>query len=400
VSPPERLVTRPFVFVTLAHLLQGLGYASMLLVPLLLHHLEATRSEIGAIMGTAAVGGLLFRPAVGWALDRIGRKPTIVVGTLFAACGMGLIGLVDTIGPLVYSARFVIGIGAGAMFTAYFTLASDVVPASRRTEGIALFGISGLLPLMVNPVAAVLGVKGGDVASFIPMVAMVMLTSLFFLAMVPEPPRAPRVTAGGLRGVLGALTHRSLRPVWVATIAFASLVCVFFVFATVTAQSMGVEMPSRIWFGYALAAAAVRLFGAKLPDRVGTHNIVAPSIGLYILAAFVVAGAEGEASFHLAAVLAGMAHGYTFPVLVSQVVSRVADDSRGAGLAFYTGLWDVCFLLMAPMTGVYADAFGDRALFGTVATMGIGLLVVWAILEHLWGPVRTGGGTKVEANPR
>jgi predicted MFS family arabinose efflux permease len=130
---------------------------------------------------------------------------------------------------------------------------------------------------------------------------------------------------------------------------------------------------------------------------VGTHNILAPSIGLYILAAFVIAGAEGESSFHLAAVLAGMAHGYTFPVLVSQVVSRVADDRRGAGLAFYTGLWDVCFLLMAPMTGVFADAFGDRALFGAVATMGIGLLAVWAALEHRWGP---GSGAKVEANPR
>ena len=248
-SQPAPLVTRPFVLVTVAHLLQGLGFASMLLLPLLLDHLKASRSQIGTIMATAAVGGLLFRPVVGWALDRVGRKPTIFAGTFFCAVGMGLIGLVDTVGPLVYVARFTIGVGIGAMFTAYFTLASDVVPPSRRTEGIALFGISGLLPLLVNPLAASLDVSGAKVGSFIPIVALVMLTSLVFLAGVPEPPSAPRSTAGGLRGVLNALSHRSLRPVWVATIAFAGLVSVFFVFATVTAEAKGVSMPSKIWLG-------------------------------------------------------------------------------------------------------------------------------------------------------
>ena len=38
------------------------------------------------------------------------------------------------------------GIAAALLFSALFTYGTDVVPASRRTEGIALFGVSGLLP--------------------------------------------------------------------------------------------------------------------------------------------------------------------------------------------------------------------------------------------------------------
>ena len=381
-SEPARLITRPFVMVTLAHLLQGLGYSSMLLLPLFLNHLEATRSEIGMIMASASIGGLLLRPVVGWALDRVGRKPVIFVGTLFTSVGMGLIGLVDSVGPLIYGARVLIGIGVGAMFTSYFALASDVVPESRRTEGIALFGISGLLPLMVNPFAASIGVNGAQVGTFIPAVALAMLVSLIFLAMVPEHRAAVAVEARVRGGLWEAILAPRLRPVWLATIAFAGLVSVFFVFATVTAESFGVERPSEIWFGYALAAASVRLFGAKLPDRLGTHNMVAPSIGLYVLACVVISGAESEGAFHVAAVLAGMSHGYTFPVLVSQVVSRVPDENRGSSLAFYTGLWDVCGLCIAPLAGRYADTMGDEALFVTAAAAGTLLLVSWAWLEH------------------
>ncbi len=380
-----RLVTRPFVMVTLAHLLQGLGFSSMLLLPLFLHHLEASRSEIGMIMACASIGGLLLRPAVGWALDRVGRKPVIFVGTLCAATGMALIILVDSIGPLIYGIRILIGIGVGAMFTSYFALASDVVPAARRTEGIALFGISGLLPLMVNPIAASLGVTGPEIRTFIPTVAIVMLVSLVFLALVPEErPQQVKASAGG-ESIWSTLLARDLRSVWIATIAFASLVSVFFVFATVTAEAAGLQFPSKIWFGYALAAASVRLFGAKLPDRLGTHNMVAPSIVLYVLSCLVIAQAESESAFHVAAVLAGMSHGYTFPVLVSQVVSRVPEHKRGASLAFYTGLWDICGLSIAPLAGTYADAMGDDALFMTAAAVGTVLLSCWAWLEHRHG---------------
>ena len=212
-----------------------------------------------------------------------------------------------------------------------------------------------------------LGAFSTTVGTFISTVAIVMLCSLLFLSGVPEPEAPKRSTTGGLRGVLRALTTQALRPVWVATIAFAGLVSVFFVFATVTAQSMGVDLPARIWFGYALAAASVRLFGAKLPDRIGTHKVLAPAIGLYIAASLTIAAAQGEAAFHIAAILGGVAHGYTFPVLVSQVVSRVPEDSRGSGLAFYTGLWDLCGVTVAPFAGLYADAYGDSALFATAA---------------------------------
>lgn len=121
----EPLLTGPFVCLMVAHFLQALGYSSMLLLPLCLQHLEASRTEIGAIMATAAASGLLARPFVGWSLDRFGRKPTLVVGTAIMVVALAMVGLVDRIGPLVYAERAVFGVGVGVLFTAYFTYAAD-----------------------------------------------------------------------------------------------------------------------------------------------------------------------------------------------------------------------------------------------------------------------------------
>ena len=87
-APP--LITRPFLLLLLAHFLQSLGWTSMILLPLYLDALEASRAEIGAIVAAAQIGGLVSRPAVGWALDTMGRKPTLIIGTVIAVIGMAL----------------------------------------------------------------------------------------------------------------------------------------------------------------------------------------------------------------------------------------------------------------------------------------------------------------------
>ena len=122
------------------------------LLPVYLGELNATNADIGTIMATASVGGLLLRPVVGWSLDQVGRKPTLIAGTLFLSAGMASVGLVDGIDSTIYVARVLIGIGAGALFTGYFVFVTDFIPQSRRTEGIALFGISGLLPVGLNSI--------------------------------------------------------------------------------------------------------------------------------------------------------------------------------------------------------------------------------------------------------
>lgn len=379
------MVTKPFLLLIGGHFLQALGYSTMLLLPLYLDYLDASRTEIGAIMASAAVGGLFFRPLVGWSLDVLGRKPTLIVGTVLLSVGMSLVFFVRDVGPLAYIQRIVYGLGTGALFTGYFTFAADLVPESRRTEGLALFGISGLLPLALNPLVSEAGVSSPNLRYFFPAVGGLILLSLLFILFLEEPKRETARFRIGIRGAIRALANRRLVPVWCATTIFAGLVAVFFAFATVTAEHRGIGRPAAIWFAYAAAACTIRLSGGRLPDKIGTWNIVAPALACYGVAALLVADGWTTQAFLLAGVFAGIGHGYCFPVLASQVVSRTPAFLRGSGLAMYTAVWELSALSLTPMYGMIADSYDDATMFAMLVVNSALVMAGWAVLEHKLG---------------
>ena len=377
-----RLLTRNFALVTLAHLLQALGWSSMLLLPLYLDTLGADRHQIGAVMGSAAIGGLLLRPAVAWGLDVVGRKPTLAVGTLVMTLSFVLVAAIDDVSYVAYVVRVIFGVGVGALFSGYFTLAADIIPEARRTEGLALFGISGLVPLAINPISHHLGVNAHDLRWFLPLMGGVILLSLIPLAMIREPERAHTGQPLRLTEVVRALRQRSLWPCWLATFVFSGLAKLFMAFATVVAASRGIENPPDFWLTYAAGAVFVRLLGARLPDRLGPVRVVAPAIGLAVVAAVILPLAESEAGLLLAGLLAGIGHGYAFPILASLIVTRAPDHLRGSALTTFTALCEVSGLLLPPLLGIVADLTSDAVMFWVAAGFSALSLAAWVVMER------------------
>ncbi|MEN0060750.1 MAG: MFS transporter [Myxococcota bacterium] len=379
-SPEPRLLTRPFLVLMVAHALQSLGFASLLLMPLYLDHLGASRTEVGLVLATSAIGGLLVRPLVGWALDRLGRISTLFVGTAFLATGLGLIGFVDAIGPLVYLVHAAVGIGTGSLFTGYFTMAADLLPPARRTEGLALFGIAGLVTLTVNPVADALGISGAGLRWFFVVMSGLVASSGLLLWWLPRV--APQPASQHRSAVFVALRRRALLPVWWATLVFSTLVAIFMAFATVTAQDRGMADPASVWLSYALGAVTVRLFGARLPERVGPSRMVVPSLLSYAVGVFGVAWAASGTGFLVAGLFAGLGHGFAFPVLTGQVVNRAQADLRGSAMALFTALWDLTKLMLVPVAGWLADVTDDATMLTSTGVLGVLSLGVWRGLER------------------
>ena len=322
-------------------------------------------------MGTAAVASLLAMPVVAWALDVMGRRPSLIVGTCLAAAAMASIFFVRDIGPEIFGVRLLFGFGAGIIFPGYFAFASDIVPEHRRTEGFAIFGIAGLLPLMVNPLSGELGITPEGLRTFYPVLGCLVLGSLVFLLRVPEPSRKAPPRSVFSKELLRALTRARLSPVWLATAIFAGFFSIFAAFATVAAEQRGVSVARDLWLSYSLCAVSVRLFGAKLPDRLGPANIVAPALASYASAMVLLAGATTDAGFMVAGGLAGLGHGYCFPVLSAQVVSRIPDSMRGGGLTTFTALWSLASLVAAPLFGRISDSQGDAVMFSLAAVIAV-----------------------------
>ena len=177
-------------------------------------------------------------------------------------------------------------------------------------------------------------------------------------------------------------SRRTLWPSFVATTLFSGQVSVFFSFAVVAGERRGFADPAFIWIPYALGAVGVRLIGARLPDRIGTSNLVAPTVATYAAAVLLVAWAQTPAAYLAAGLLAGLAHGYAFPVITSQIVSRAPRALTGMALTVFTGVWELSDLVLSPLAGLLADRTDDATMFASVAVAAALGLVAWTLLER------------------
>jgi MFS family permease len=381
----EPIWTRAFCLLTLSHLLGALGYASMLLLPLYLTFLGGSRSEVGLIMSSAHLAGLATRPIVGWSLDRFGRHSSLIFGGVVTALSLAAVYLITAIDYTAYGVRILFGIGEGFIFTGYFAFAADLIPKSRRTEGLALFGVAGLLPLLVNPIADITGFQGEGLRPFLTSVSVLVLLSAILILLIPsetskqskmtELPlddsnnhatidKSPKddlsVQSDSFKATIVYLFAPHMRPLWWSTIAFAGAVALLMTFGSVVSASRGMIYPTAVWFTYVGGAVMARLFGAKLPEKLGPAKLVAPSLSLYGVALLIYAQSVEMWGMLLAGALAGVAHGYCFPVLTSLIVSAVDERYRGRALATFTGLWGGAAIIFAPLGGYIADHWSDE----------------------------------------
>jgi MFS family permease len=359
----QRLWTRPFVLCFVTNLCQGTAFNLFLHLPGYLHDLGANDVRIGWISSLTALAAVAFRPPVGRAMDRHGRRPVIRLGGALHACATALYLGVHSIGPLLYAVRVLHGVAEALLFSALFAYAADRVPAARRTEGLALFGVSGMLPISIGGWLGdwLLPIHGFPLLF---QLATVLAAGSFVLSLaMTEPPR-PHVTASASVGTKAALRQRELGPLWLLGTVFSIVLTAFFVFIKRFVDETGIGSVGLFFGAYTGAALVLRIFFGWLPDRVGPKRVLAPALAALTLGFAAMTFAQTQGSLVLAGVLCGIGHGFTFPILFGLVVSRTPEENRGSTLALFTALFDLGVLIGGPSFGLVIERFGFAAMYG------------------------------------
>jgi predicted MFS family arabinose efflux permease len=384
-SQNVRLFNKHFGLLVLCHFLQALGWSSMLLLPKYFQQLGENSESIGILMASASLGGLLVRPLIGWALDCYGKRLVLTLGSVCLAAGMWTLSVhAPTYGPLL-AGRILVGIGAGTLFTGYFAFVAVHIPSARRTEGLALFGISGILPMALNALTGEISSDPNFVQQLFPVLTLPIIISGALIWWVPEHNSSQPTQQTTHIFKFGDLFTRKLWSVWIATLIFSTQVAAFMAFATLCAPPQEQAASQHIWLYYAMGAVSVRLFAAKWPDRLGTHNFVAPSLAAYCIGFLLLVDGTTSTAYCFAGLFAGFGHGYCFPVLTSQVIQRIESHATSRGLALFTALWEITSLIATAPLGAFADAYGLNSMCGLVVVFSVVLLCLWTVAEHRFG---------------
>ncbi|WP_406060359.1 MFS transporter [Streptomyces sp. NBC_01077] len=182
-----------------------LGY---LVTPFLVFFLASrgvTGAETSYVLGALGAGNLLG-PAVGGILaDRIGRRPTMLIGLIGASAAQGALFLAPGVWTMAAAALLISAAGS-TVSPAASALLADAVDSERRQRAYALFGWG------VNIGTAVAGILGGYLAAqgywllFAVDAGSMLVYALVVAIRLPEPqratsPRQPEGTKAGKDGI-------------------------------------------------------------------------------------------------------------------------------------------------------------------------------------------------------
>ncbi|HSM02277.1 MAG TPA: MFS transporter [Acidimicrobiia bacterium] len=387
------LLNPRFVSAWMVSLLAGLSYFLFVHFPRFLESLGASEVEIGLIVGSTALSAIAVRPHLGRDLDRRGRRPILLLGGLVNVIVLALYPTVGSLGLWLYAIRIGQGFGVALSFTAIFTYAADLVPADKRTQGLALFGVSGLLPIALGGVLGdfVLARWSFDGLFYTSLALGALALALSFTLPESSTPVGRRGEVSFLRPLL----QRDLLPLWWITVVFTLSLNAYFTFLRTFVDESGIGTVGGFFAAYAGTAIAVRIIGGWVPDRLGSKRVLYPSLVIFAAGFVVLATASTSLAVAVAGGLCGFGHAYVFPILYAMSFGRAQTTDRGSASAIFTGLFDIGTLIGGPVLGTLITWFGYSAMFLVAAGWVVAGSIVFSLWEGDAGPRRRTRTTRV-----
>lgn len=147
----EKIWNRRFILLFITNLLVlAAFYASIPIIPIYCQEIGITGSKIGIVLTAMSVATILFRPVAGYLLDNFNRYHVYLFFLALFCLSFPAFVLFPIFGILI-----VIRLYMGAVYSvcgsATMTLAGDVLPVAKITEGISRFAFTVSIGMAVGP---------------------------------------------------------------------------------------------------------------------------------------------------------------------------------------------------------------------------------------------------------
>ncbi len=383
----ERLWNGNYIKVMSANFL--LYFAFYILTPLLPLYLSerfgTTKDMIGVVLSGYTVAALIIRPFSGFIVDSFSRKKVLMVCiTVFSVFFLGYIAA----GTLLMFAlvRTIHGAPFGAVTVANSTVAIDVLPASRRNEGIGYYGLSNNLAMAIAPSVGIYIYKYTDNFSLLFWIAVVVA----FMAVIADSTiKLPSKEIIRNKTKM-SLDRFFLTRAWVLAVNISFVGLCWGVLSNYLAMYSKEELGITGGTGTYFMLLSVGLFSSRLQGakalRAGklTQNaaegMMISFVGFVIFVAF-----PNVIGYYLSALLIGLGNGHIYPAFLNMFISIANHNERGTANSSILTSWDAGFGIGILLGGIVAEYFGFRAAFWmVVAFNAIGVLMFFTITKQFY----------------
>jgi MFS family permease len=334
----SRAETGPVIAVSLISALRLLGI--FLILPVFsvyaVRYPGASVGLAGVAFGSYALTQSLAQIPLGWASDRWGRRPVLLIGLALFALGSIACGLAENIFQLIF-ARVIQG--TGAVGSVAFAALADVTRPSVRTQAYTITGLAIGSAFMIGVLAGpLLAARVGLDGLFYLLAAVAILAMLLAAISFPRIPRsAHREPPLALKPLL---FDGALRPIFVAAFVLSLALNLFFFTYPLSWNELGLDKAElwRVYLVIFLPSVLLVFPYVRRSERRGRFRAplllgwlsAAAGYGVYLL------GAQYDFLLYLAGATFFFGYSLYQPLLPAFLTRRVPSAGRGSASGIYS----------------------------------------------------------------
>ncbi|WP_028784656.1 MFS transporter [Thalassobacillus devorans] len=382
-SKREPIWTKSFISISLTQFTVFLAFYSLLTtLPIyVIQDMNGTEAQGGLTVTAMLVTAILIRPFSGKIIDVLGKKKTLIASiTLFTITTFLYIGISEFI-PLLWL-RLFHGLSFGLFTTVSGAIAADVVPESRRGEGIGYFAMAMNLAVVAGPFI------GLSVLQFAPFQVLFTLLSVFmvsgtlsaFLVNVPNATETSQKTAR-LKFSLHDLIETKAVPIALisslAALSYSSILS----FLSVYANAIGLSSAASYFFlVFAMAMLFSRPYLGRAYDIKGPKFVILPCLFIFAFGLVFISFTSTAWMLLVSAAIIGLGYGTLLPSFQTMAVQSAPIERSGHSTATFFMFYDTGIAAGSFIWGVVVAKAGFQQLYlisAVVVLVLIGLFYVY-----------------------
>ncbi len=363
----------------------SLFFAFYVLTPLLPLYLSetfgATKDVIGLVLSGYTITALILRPFSGYIVDTFPRKQVLMI--CFTAFAIFFAGYLAASTLLLFTIiRTIHGGPFGALTVANSTVAIDVLPSSRRNEGIGYYGLSNNLAMAIAPTIGIFIYHQTHNFELLFWLSLIVAVGGLIVDATVKVPKAKSQKPKTV-----SLDRFFLLRGWLLGVNMVAFGFCFGVLSNYLAiygkEAMGITGGTGTYFLLCSVGLILsRLQGGKalregrLIFNAGSGMVIS-LVGYTLFILMPTLGSSKFFTFHFSlftsigyygsALLIGLGNGHMWPAFQNMMINMASHSERGTANSTILVSWDIGMGMGILLGGIVAEHFGYSAAFWTVS---------------------------------
>lgn len=363
-----RLWTRDFISIAITNFLVFTTFFYLLVtLPIYaLQELHGAESEVGLITAVFLIASILIRPFAGKWIEKAG-KYIVFISSLIVLFAASILYFISQSIVSLLILRFFHGIGFGMATTATGTIVADLIPETRKGEGMGYYGLTLNLAMAIGPFLGltVMQQAGTNVIFIINVLcALFALVAGLFVKLPKKAFMQERVIERKTSMKIGDYLKTSSIPISLVSAFFGFIYSGIISFVSIYAKEQNlVEVAGYFFVVYAVVLLISRPFTGKWFDLFGGNIIIYPAILCFAVGTFLLSVSNTSLLFLASAALIGVGWGTVFPSFQTIAIQVAPPKKRALATATFLSIYDFGFGIGSFIFGIAAAKIDYGSLY-------------------------------------